>query len=226
MSQILLVDDETVITGFLRRGLAYKGYDVRIAETAETALDSARDFPPDLVILDIGLPDLDGHEVCRRLRAGGDSDLPIIMLTAKDSVQDKIAGLDNGADDYLTKPFVFDELVARVRAALRRREATARPATNLEVGNLRLDLAARQVWRAGQLIELTTREYELLELLMRHKGQVLTKEILFERVWGYDNEAGFEVIKVYINYLRSKLKLTDQPEIIHTVRGVGYMLKL
>jgi two-component system response regulator MprA len=159
------------------------------------------------------------------LRAEGKETLPVLMLTAKDDLSDKINGLDSGADDYITKPFDFEELLARIRAGLRRVETTAQSHQELRVGDLVLDTAAREVWRGDRLIELTAREYNLLELLVRHSGQVLTKEIIFERIWGYDNEAGLDIIKVYINSLRSKLNVGDKPDIIHTVRGVGYVLK-
>lgn len=227
MKRILIVDDELQIISFLRRGLAYKGFEVLSAQTGEQALETACLKPPDLVVLDVMLPDLSGCEVCRRLRAGGDTNLPVLMLTARDSLPDKVAGLDSGADDYLTKPFAFDELLARIRAGLRRSEAiiNKRHTNVLEVADLKLDLAARQVWRAGKVIELTAREYDLLELLVTHSGQVLTKEIIFERTWGYSNEAGLEVIKVYINYLRAKLNAANPTELIHTVRGIGYIFK-
>lgn len=225
MARILVVDDEPQITDFLRRGLAYKGFSVTTVSNGETALDTARDCPPDLVILDLMLPDLDGYEVCRRLRAGGDKNLPIVMLTARDHLHDKITGLDSGADDYVTKPFAFDELLARIRARLRQVANQGRLKNKLHIGNLTIDNAARQVWRGSQPVDLTTREYDLIELLAQNAGQVLTKETIFEHIWGYDNEAGLEVIKVYVNYLRAKLNQGEQPELIHTVRGVGYILK-
>jgi two-component system, OmpR family, response regulator MprA len=171
------------------------------------------------------LPDMTGYEVCRRLRASGDRNLPILMLTARDALADKISGLDSGADDYITKPFAFEELLARIRANLRRVEHQNRPNRKLEVGALVIDPAIREVRRSDRLVELTSREFDLLELLTRHQGQVLTKEIIFERIWGYDNESGIEVIKVYINYLRSKLNAGGQPDLIHSVRGIGYILK-
>ncbi|HEX2910444.1 MAG TPA: response regulator transcription factor [Chloroflexia bacterium] len=225
MKRILVVDDEPQITEFLRRGLTYKGFEVIAADTGEQALDTARDCPPDLVVLDVMLPDLSGYEVCRRLRATGDRTLPILMLTAKDSLADKVTGLDSGADDYIAKPFAFDELLARIRAGLRRVDNIQLFNQKIEVGDLLVETASRQVWRAGRLVDLTTREYDLLELLAHNAGQVLTKEIIFERIWGYDNEAGFEVIKVYINYLRAKLNAGGKPDLIHTVRGIGYILK-
>jgi DNA-binding response OmpR family regulator len=196
-----------------------------IAPSGEQALEAMQEFAPDLVLLDILLPDMDGYDVCRHLRASQDKALQILILTAKDELSDKIIGLDSGADDYITKPFVFEELLARIRAALRRVEATTKQARVIRVGDLTIDTAARQVWRAGTSIELTTREYDLLELLAQNAGQVLPKELIFERIWGYDNEAGLEIIKVYINYLRAKLNRGGQPDMISTVRGVGYRLK-
>ena len=221
MARILVIEDEHDIADFLRRGLVYKGYQVDVAGDGEEALDIARQQPPDLVILDLMLPDLDGIEVCRRLRGGGD--VPIIMVTARDAVTDKIQGLDAGADDYITKPFVFDELLARVRAALRRRTPTGQEV--LRVGDLVIKPSSREVFRGDRQVELTTREYELLEFLARHAGQVVTREIIFERVWGYNFEVESDAIKVYIRYLRRKLNAEGERDLIHTVRGIGYMLK-
>ncbi len=225
MKRILVVEDEPQIAHFLRRGLTFKGFEVMITSSGEQALEAMQTFTPDLVVLDILLPDMDGYEVCRRLRANYDKALQILMLTAKDELSDKVVGLDSGADDYITKPFVFEELLARIRAALRRVEARTQQTREISVGDLTIDTAARQVWRAGTSIELTMREYDLLELLAQHAGQTLPKELIFERVWGYDNEAGLEIIKVYINYLRTKLNGGGKPDMISTVRGVGYMLK-
>lgn len=224
--RILVVEDEPQIAQALRRGLIYKGFEVMIAPSGEQALEAMQVFAPDLVLLDILLPDMNGYDVCRRLRADQDKTLQILILTAKDELSDKIIGLDSGADDYITKPFVFEELLARIRAALRRVEATTKQTREIRVGDLTIDTAARQVWRAATPIELTTREYDLLELLAQHAGQVLSKELIFERIWGYDNEAGLEIIKVYINYLRAKLNRGGQPDMISTVRGVGYRLKV
>ena len=225
MQRILVVEDEPQITQFLKRGLTFKGFEVIVACNGKQALHAIQDYSPDLMVLDVMLPDIDGCEICRRLRANGDKTLPVLMLTAKDDLSDKIVGLDSGADDYITKPFVFEELLARIRAGLRRLEEKTHLAKEIKVGDLFIDTAARQVWRGDRLLELTAREYDLLELLAQHAGQVLTKEIIFERIWGYDNEAGLDIIKVYINYLRSKLNAGGEPDIIHTVRGVGYILK-
>src|SRR5437868_12361081 len=180
MKRILVVEDEPEITHFLKRGLTYKGFEVAVAVNGKQALNAAHNYVPDLVLLDVMLPDMDGYEVCRRLRSEGKETLPVLMLTAKDDLTDKIIGLDSGADDYITKPFDFEELLARIRAGLRRVESTTQSNQELHVGDLIIDTAGRQVWRGDTLIELTTREYNLLELLVRHSGQVLTKEIIFE----------------------------------------------
>lgn len=224
--QILVVEDEQQILHFLQRGLVYKGFEVVTATSGEDALAKVSETSPDLVLLDIMLPDFDGIEVCRYLRSIGNTTLPILMLTAKDERTDKIVGLESGADDYITKPFDFEELVARIRAVLRRVESTQHQSEKLEVGDLVIDTTDHTVRRGGQLIELTKREYDLLELLAQNAGHVLTKGRIFERVWGYDNEAGLEVIKVYVNYIRAKLNVGGKADLIHAVRGVGYVLKV
>ena len=221
MTRVLVVEDEPNIADFIRRGLIYKGYEVEVVHSGEAALAAARDRLPELVILDLMLPDMAGVEVCRRLRTA--DDLPIIMLTARDAVADKVEGLEAGADDYITKPFEFDELLARIKAALRRRGSGSGEV--LQVGDLVIRLASRELVRGERAIDLTAREFELLEFLARHAGQVVTKEILFEGVWGYDFEKESDSIKVYIRYLRKKLNAAGEPDLIHTVRGVGYMLK-
>lgn len=219
--KILIVDDDPEIQSFLRRGLVFEGYTVSLANDGKQALVAARDNPPDLVVLDILMPGMDGFEVCQRLRHAGD--VPILMLTAKDGVTDKVRGLDCGADDYLVKPFAFDELLARIRALLRRRQ----PATSnvLQVGDLVMDVSSREVRRNERVIELTSKEFELLELFMRHPRQVLTREVIYDKVWGYDFGGESNIIEVYVRYLRAKLEINGQPKLIHTVRGAGYVLK-
>jgi two-component system response regulator MprA len=219
--RILVIEDEVKITDFLRRGLSYEGYKVDIAHDGEAGLAKAHDDPPDLVVLDIMLPGLDGLEVCRRLRAG--SDVPILMLTAKDAVPDRVAGLNSGADDYLVKPFAFDELLARIRALLRRRQPTEQQA--LRFADLTLNQATRRVMRGERQIELTAKEYDVLELFMRHPRHVLTRDIIYERIWGYDFGGESNIIEVYVRYLRAKLEAGGEPRLIHTVRGVGYVLR-
>lgn len=222
MARILVVEDEVNIADVIRRGLVYKGHEVDVAHTGEGGLHAARDNLPDLVILDLMLPDMDGVEVCKRLRAA--DEVPIIMLTARDAVSDKVGGLEAGADDYMTKPFEFDELVARVNAALRRRQSpTARE--EFKVADLTVRPASREVTRGDRSIELTNREFELLEYLARHAGEVVTKEALFEQVWGYDFDVESDAIKVYVSYLRKKLNANGEPDLIHAIRGVGYVLK-
>lgn len=225
MKRILVVEDEPDLADALSLGLSYKGFTVQVAPNGKAALERIRTSPQDMVLLDVMLPDMDGFEVCRRLRDMSERVFPILLLTARDGVKDKIAGFDSGADDYITKPFDFEELLAHIRAGLRRFIGNARSARKMTVRDLSLDSETRQVWREGCSIELTKREYELLELLMQNAGHVLTKERIFERIWGYDNPAGFEVIKVYINYLRVKINIDGRPDLIHTVRGVGYVLK-
>ena len=219
--RILVVDDDPEIVSFVRRGLAYEGYKVDTAADGSEALAKAREKEPDLVILDIMMPGIDGLEVSKRLREG--SNVPILMLTAKGTVADKVTGLESGADDYLVKPFAFDELLARVRALLRRHQP--REEETLRFSDLSLNTATREVRRGNDPIELTAQEFDLLELFIRHPRQVLKRDLIYERVWGYDFEGESNVIEVYIRYLRSKLEVRDKPRLIHTVRGVGYVMK-
>jgi two-component system response regulator MprA len=219
--RILVIEDEERILQFLRRGLIYEGYDVEVATEGQHGLSLARDQPPDLVILDWMLPGMDGLEVCRRLRSAGD--VPILMLTAKDAVPDRVQGLDAGADDYLIKPFEFDELLARIRALLRRTSTTAPEV--LTFSDLRLDTGTRQAYRGEQVIELTAKEYDLLELFLRNPRQVLTRDVIYDRVWGYDFGGESNIIEVYVRYLRQKTEVDGHPRLIHTVRGVGYVLR-
>ena len=218
---ILVIEDEARIADLLRRGLTFEGFRVSTAADGTQGLAIARDDPPDLVILDWMLPGLDGLEVCRRLRTGGS--LPILMLTAKDTVQDRVQGLDAGADDYLVKPFNLDELSARLRALLRRTQ-TERQAV-YKFADMTMETSSRQVTRGSRLIQLTAKEYELLELFLRHPRQVLTREVIFDRVWGYDFGGESNVLEVYIRYLRQKLESDSEMRLIHTVRGVGYVLR-
>jgi two-component system, OmpR family, response regulator MprA len=220
--RILIIEDDPAILKLLQRGLAYEGYLVDTATDGRGGLNAARDNSPDLVILDWMLPGMDGLDVCHRLRLGGKT--PILMLTAKDSIQDRVQGLDAGVDDYMVKPFNLDELTARVRALLRRTQ-TERVQV-LQFSDLSLNTSTREVIRAGKLIQLTAKEHELLELFLRHPRQVLTREVIFDRVWGYDFGGESNVLEVYIRYLRQKLEENEQlPRLIHTVRGVGYVLR-
>lgn len=219
--RILVIEDESKIADFLRRGLTYEGFQVDVRFDGEAGLKAARDNPPDLVILDVMLPGIDGIEVCRRLRAGGA--VPVLMLTAKDSVADKVKGLDSGADDYMVKPFSFDELIARVRALLRR----TRPNEEMVVhfSDLTLNVTTREVTRGDRKIDLTTKEFDLLHFFMRHPRQVLPRELIYDRIWGYDFGGESNILEVYIRYLRSKLEANNEPRLIQTVRGVGYALR-
>jgi DNA-binding response OmpR family regulator len=220
----LVIDDETKIVDFIRRGLKYEGYEVDAAYDGLNGLAQARSEPPDLIVLDIMMPGLDGLEVCRRLRSEGWTELPILMLTAKDAVPDRVAGLDAGADDYLVKPFAFDELLARIRALLRRR----RPADEgqvLRFADVVANPATREVRRGDRAVSLTAKEFDLLELFMRHPRQVLTRDTIYEHVWGYDFGGESNIIEVYIRYLRSKLEADGEPRLLQTVRGVGYVLR-
>ncbi len=219
--RILVVDDDPEIVSFLKRGLIYEGYSVDTASDGTDALAKAREKEPDLVILDILMPGIDGIEASKRLRQAGD--VPILMLTAKGTVADRVAGLDSGADDYLVKPFAFDELLARVRALLRRRQP--REGELLRFSDLSLNTATREVKRGNEIIELTAQEFNLLELFLRHPRQVLKRDLIYERVWGYDFSGESNVIEVYVRYLRSKLEAGGRPRLIHTVRSVGYVLK-
>jgi two-component system response regulator MprA len=221
MVRTLVIEDEADIADFIRRGLIYKGYTVDAASTGAVGLNIAHERQPDAVILDLMLPDMDGVEVCRRLREA--TDVPIIILSARDSLPDKIEGLDAGADDYLTKPFSFEELLARLRAVLRRREPAAQEV--IRAGNLTIRPAGRQVFCGDHEIELTAREYDLLEYLARHPGQVLTKDQIFSNVWGYDVPVESEAIKVYVSYLRRKLQVCGAEDLIVAVRGIGYRLQ-
>jgi DNA-binding response OmpR family regulator len=226
MKRILTIEDEPEMTNLLASWLRKEGFEVMVASSGKEALGKiGTSSSPDLVLLDTVLPDMSGLEVCRRLRTMKKRPFPILMLSARQKPADKVAGLDSGADDYITKPFDFDELAARIRTNLRRAEEISKRARMIEIGDLVINTSARQVWRAGARIELTMREYDLLVLLARNAGHVLTKGCIFERVWGIDNEAGWEGIKVYINALRSKLNISGKPNMISCVRGIGYVLR-
>jgi two-component system, OmpR family, response regulator MprA len=220
---ILVVDDDRRITNMLRRALRAEGYDVRTANDGAEGLTRARERQPDLLVLDLLMPGIDGLEVCRRLREEGD--VPILILTAKDETEDRVRGLDTGADDYLVKPFDLDELLARVRALLRRRDS--REQRVLHFADLALDLTSRVATRGDEKLEaLTTREFELLAYFMRRPREVLSQEQILDRVWeGEDINPGSNVLHVYIGYLRSKLEVRGMPRLIQTVRGVGYVLR-
>ena len=219
--RILIIEDDEKIVRLLQRGLAYEGYEVDAALDGEAGLIKAGNHKPDIVILDIMLPGMDGIEVCQRLRAN--SSVPILMLTAKDSLHDRIDGLDSGADDYMVKPFQLEELLARIRAVLRRTEQDRAPI--LTFSDVTLDTTTREASRSGHTISLTAKEYDLLELFMRHPNQVMTREIIFDRVWGYDFGGDSNVLDVYIRYLRQKLEENNAPRLLHTIRGVGYVLR-
>jgi two-component system response regulator MprA len=219
--RILIIEDDTAILKVLQRGLAYEGYTVDVATDGRTGLNLAHDHHPDLVILDWMLPGMDGLEVCRRLRLQGG--LPILMLTAKDAIQDRVQGLDAGADDYIVKPFNLDELTARIRALFRRTQTERNQV--YQFADLTMDSDSRQVTRGSRLVPLTAKEYELLELFLRHPRQVLTREVIFDRVWGYDFGGESNVLEVYIRYLRQKLEAENESRLIHTVRSVGYVLR-
>jgi two-component system, OmpR family, response regulator MprA len=223
--RILVVDDERAVRESLRRALELEGYEIELAGDGSEALSTlGRDEPqPDAVILDVLMPGVDGLEVCRRLRAAGNH-VPVLMLTARDEVENRVAGLDAGADDYVTKPFALEELLARVRALLRR-AADTDGGEVLAFADLTLDLGTREVRRSGRVIELTRTEFALLELFLRNPRQVLTRSIIFERVWGYDFGFASNSLDVYIGYLRRKTEAAGEPRLIHTVRGVGYALR-
>lgn len=223
MSQhILIVEDEADIAQYLRRGLVYEGFSVEVAIDGPSALAAARERPPDLLVLDVMLPGFDGIEVTKRLRTV--SDVPIIMLTARDTVVDRVIGLETGADDYIAKPFAFEELLARIRVQLRRHQAQ-QIGEILRLGPLTLNVAAHDVRIDGHAVELTAKEFEVLELFMRHPNQVLTRDVIYDRVWGYNFGNDSNVIEVYVRALRQKLEINNTPRLLQTVRGVGYVLR-
>ncbi|RFU85766.1 DNA-binding response regulator [Streptomyces triticagri] len=230
--RILIVDDEPAVREALQRSLAFEGYDTAVAEDGVGALEKSASYQPDLLILDIQMPRMDGLTAARRLRATG-ATTPILMLTARDTVGDRVTGLDAGADDYLVKPFELDELFARIRALLRRSSyaATAIGAEDglegdvLEFGDLRMNLATREVFRGDRAVDLTRTEFTLLEMFLAHPRQVLTREQILKSVWGFDFEPSSNSLDVYVMYLRRKTEAGGEPRLVHTVRGVGYVLR-
>ncbi len=219
---VLVVDDDQAILVALERALPLEGFAVRTAASGLAALAAVREQPPEVVVLDIGLPDVDGVAVTRRLRGEG-ADVPICILSARDEVSDRVAGLEAGADDYVVKPFALEELVARLHALLRRRPR--QPDLVLRVGDLEVDPAGRRVRRGSRDIDLTRREFDLLETLARHAGVVLSRRQLLQLVWGYDFVADGNVVDVFVSYLRRKLEADGAPRLLHTVRGVGFVLR-
>jgi two-component system response regulator MprA len=223
-ARILVVDDEPAVQIALSRALTLEHYDVTSARDGREALERLGSAPYDAIILDIAMPHVDGLEVCRRLREGGDT-TPVLMLTARGEVDDRVAGLDAGADDYLIKPFALRELLARVRALLRRAGDEDGREESLAFADLRLDLRAHEAWRGERMLSLTRTEFLLLELFLRHPRQVLTRSTIFESVWGYDFGSSSNSLGVYMGYLRRKTEVGDEPRLLHTVRGVGYVLR-
>ena len=223
--RVLIADDDQAVRDSLERTLRFEGYAVDIAADGVDALARAADTPPDLFVLDVTMPTMGGLEACRQLRAAGDR-TPILMLTARDGISDRVAGLDAGADDYLVKPFALQELLARVRALLRRVAADApEEANTMRLGDLTLDLGSHRVRRGAVSLDLTRTEFSLLQALLEHPGQVITRGQLFERVWGYDLDRSSNSLDVYIGYLRRKLEPAGASRLVHTVRGVGFVLR-
>jgi two-component system, OmpR family, response regulator MprA len=222
--RVLIADDEMAVRSSIARALELKGYVVQSAADGRDALARMAERAFDAVVLDLMMPAVDGLEVCRRMRAAGDA-TPVLMLTARDAVGDRVAGLDAGADDYLVKPFALEELLARLRALLRRAPANGDRPGILRLSDLAMDTSAYEVWRGERRVDLTRTEFVLLELLLRHPRQVLTRSTIFERVWGYDFGSGSNSLGVYVGYLRRKLEAGGEPRLLHTVRGVGYVLR-
>jgi two-component system, OmpR family, response regulator MprA len=220
--RILVVDDDPAVRAALDRALRLDGYEVTTVSDGNAALEQLALSPPDAVVLDLGLPGIDGIEVAKRMRSAGD-DTPILMLTARDAVHDRVVGLDAGADDYVVKPFALAELQARLRALLRRRPAES--GESLRLGDLSLDLGTREARRGDRMFTLTRIEFDLLELFLRHPRQVLTREVILDRVWGYTFDSGTNSLAVYVGYLRRKTEAGGEPRLLHTVRGVGYVLR-
>jgi len=222
--RILVVEDDPAVRNSLSRALRLEGYDAELHEEGLSAIRSLQVSAPDAIILDLGLPDVDGVEICRRVRSSGDG-TPILMVTARDAVNDRVAGLDAGADDYLVKPFDLTELFARLRALLRRRGPSDGEGDVLRFDDLSLNLSTRDAKRGERTFTLTRVEFDLLELFLRHPRQVLTRDIILDRVWGYNFDTGTNSLAVYVGYLRRKLEEVDEARLLHTVRGVGYVLR-
>lgn len=225
-SSILVIDDDEKITSMLRRGLAFEGYDVHTARNGAEGLSTVMTADPDLIILDVMMPQMDGFEVCRRLREGG-SAVPVLMLTAKDEVENRVKGLDTGADDYLVKPFALEELLARVRALLRRKETKPEEAAGqrLTFEDIIMDMDSREVLRGGQRLELTAKEFDLLHLFMQNPKRLLTRDLIMDKIWGYDYSGESNVLEVYIAMLRQKTEEYGGKRLIQTIRGAGYILR-
>ncbi|MBU5671971.1 response regulator transcription factor [Paenibacillus brevis] len=225
-SSILVIDDDEKITSMLRRGLAFEGYDVHTARNGAEGLSTVMAADPDLIILDVMMPQMDGFEVCRRLREGG-STVPVLMLTAKDEVENRVKGLDTGADDYLVKPFALEELLARVRALLRRKETKPDETAGqrLTFEDIIMDMDSREVLRGGQRLELTAKEFDLLHLFMQNPKRLLTRDLIMDKIWGYDYSGESNVLEVYIAMLRQKTEEYGGKRLIQTIRGAGYILR-
>ena len=220
-AQVLIIEDDVNIADFIKRGLAQKGFEIKVSFTGLQGLEIAKSAKPDIVILDLMLPDVDGIDVCRELRSWGDTG--IIILTARHMVGDRVLGLEAGADDYLPKPFAFEELVARMRSVLRRKNSLL--SDIIRVGDLEMDVKRRQVHRGDRLVELTTREFEILKLLAENAGRPVRREAIFERIWGDEYETDTDPVKVYMTFLRRKLNADGEIDLIHALRGYGYVLE-
>ena len=223
-AKVLIAEDDRAVREALERALQFEGYAVATAPDGGRALEQLVEVEPDAVVLDVMMPGIDGLTVCRRLREKG-YDVPVLMLTARHAISDRVAGLDAGADDYLVKPYALDELLARLRALLRRTSVTGSDDQIFQLADLRLDASSRRVQRGDRDIDLTKTEFDLLELLLHNANIVLTRDLIYERIWGYDFETGSKSLDVYIGYLRRKLELGDEARLIHTVRGVGYVAR-
>jgi two-component system, OmpR family, response regulator MprA len=221
LAKILIIEDDVNIADFIKRGLAQKGFDTKVSFTGLQGLEIAKSVKPDLVILDLILPDVDGIDICRELRSWGD--IGIIILTARHMVGDRVLGLEAGADDYLPKPFAFEELVARIRSILRRKNSLL--GEIIRISDLEIDTKRRQAHRGNRLVELTTREFEILKILAEHAGRPVRREVIFERIWGDEFETETDPVKVYINFLRRKLNEGGEIDLIHALRGYGYVLE-